>query len=196
MTILVAYWSNSSRIPVSRGTIACSKTNLLTSKTNRLHHGFILGESNAFGAETRGQHSSKSKAEIPAFSNFADSILAMSLISRPSSWYSCCPSCGRCKGVESPKQHPSTTDPAASASTSRRSSIASTSSRSSLPNAYAMVATSFAESKSSAVRDWDEGRCKRQYNSKSLRRTSVVAAFFNEELVREMASSRTRPRVA
>jgi hypothetical protein len=59
-----------------------------------------------------------------------------------------------------------------------------------------MVATSFAESKSSAVRDWDAGRCKRQYKSKSLDRTSVVAAYFNEELVRHMASSRKCPKVA
>jgi len=59
-----------------------------------------------------------------------------------------------------------------------------------------MVATSFADSKSSAVRDWDEGRLKREYKSKNLNRTSVVAAFFREELVREMASSRTCPRVA
>ena len=121
---------------------------------------------------------------------------------RPTSWYSCCPSCGRCKGFES---RPTADSAASSSSPSRRSSIASTSSRASLPNAYAMVATSFPKSKSSAVRDWDEGRCKRQYKSKSLIRTSIVAAYFNEELVREMrgeqmpsprASSRTWPNVA
>jgi hypothetical protein len=68
-----------------------------------------------------------------------------------------------------------------------------------------MVETSFADSKSSAVRDWNEGRCKRAYKSKSLNRTSVVAAFFLEELLSAncrfqsplvIASSRLCPRVA
>jgi hypothetical protein len=46
------------------------------------------------------------------------------------------------------------------------------------------------------VRDWNEGRLKREYKTKNLNRTSVVAAFFREELVREMASSRTCSRGA
>ncbi|KAJ1474616.1 hypothetical protein T484DRAFT_1751518 [Baffinella frigidus] len=78
----------------------------------------------------------------------------------------------------------------------RLSSVTSTSSSASLPNAYAMVATSFAESKSRAVRDWNEGRCKRAYKSKSLVNTAIVSSFFREELVRLMASPRTRPRDA
>ena len=57
-----------------------------------------------------------------------------------------------------------------------------------------MVATSFADSKSSTVRDWNDGRLKREYKSKNLNRTSVVAAFFREELVREMAFWRTYPK--
>ena len=75
---------------------------------------------------------------------------------RPTSWYTCCPSCRRCKGVESPRKCPPSAGSVASFSSRRRSSIASTSSYASLPNAYAMVATLFAEIKSSAVRDWDE----------------------------------------
>ena len=153
----------------------------------------------------------RSKAHGPVFPNLNNSIPAMNPIHRPPAleeptaasqrptiWHTCCPSCMRCKrkGVESPRKCQSSAGSVTSSSPSHRSSIASTSSRASLPNAYAMVTTSFAESKSSAVRDWDAGRCKRQYKSKSLDRTSVVAAYFNEELVRHMASSRKCPKVA
>mmetsp|Transcript_14989 Transcript_14989/g.33562 ORF Transcript_14989/g.33562 Transcript_14989/m.33562 type:complete len:124 (-) Transcript_14989:78-449(-) len=106
--------------------------------------------------------------------------------------YSCCESCGRFPcGIDdsrSPEGYGSR-----SRSTSRLSSVASSYA---LPNAYAMVATSFADSKSRAVRDWNEGRCRRAFKSKSLVHTAIVAAFFREELMRVMASSRSCPRVA